>query len=70
MGYVTYDVSYRVSNIGNYVEVMLFVVSRFGGVTNVIVSQQEGIFESFEDAQPLIDYLEYIGAVVNYVINE
>lgn len=61
------EVSYRVLNAGGYVEVTLFVVSEFKGERETIVAQQEGIFDTMEDARPLVDYLESVGSEIEYV---
>lgn len=63
---VKHEVSYRVTDQGSYVEVMLFVVQHFGGETEVRVAQEEGRFDNMDDARPLVDYLESIGAPIEY----
>jgi hypothetical protein len=67
MAKANHKVYYRVTNQGSYVEVMLFVIQEFNGEEETLVARQEGMFDTMEDASTLIEYLESIGAEIEYV---
>ena len=60
-----HDVTYRVSDHGSYVEVMLFVTDIANDVT--LVAQQEGEFNSMAEAETLIAYLQKTGNKIEFV---
>jgi glutamyl/glutaminyl-tRNA synthetase len=60
-----HEVAYRVTNHGSYVEVMLFVTDVANDVT--LVAQQEGEFDSMEEAETLISYLKKTGNKIEFV---
>lgn len=64
---IKYDVWYRVTSGQGFVEVTLFVENE-GGET--LVAQQEGFFNTMEDAEYLINHLQEIGADVRFSTSE
>jgi hypothetical protein len=60
-----HEVAYRITNHGSYVEVMLFVTDIANDVT--LVAQQEGEFDSMEEAETLISYLKKTGNKIEFV---
>ena len=60
-----HEVTYRVTNHGSYVEVMLFVTDIANDVT--LVAQQEGEFNNMEEANTLIAYLQKTGNKIEFV---
>jgi|tagenome__1003787_1003787.scaffolds.fasta_scaffold20632670_2 hypothetical protein len=61
----SYDVFYRVTNYGCYVDIMLFVED----ITNnmMLVAQKEAQFETMKDAETFIGLLEEAGSKIEYV---
>jgi hypothetical protein len=62
---VTYRNWYRVTDHGSYVEVM-FCVEDSKGTT--LVAQKEGMFDNMQAASYLVNYLEKIGAEMEYIV--
>lgn len=60
-----HEVSYRVTDHGTYVEIMLFVTDIANDVT--LVAQQEGEFKNMEEAETLIAYLKKTGNKIEFV---
>jgi hypothetical protein len=60
-----HEISYRVTDHGTYVEVMLFVTDIANDVT--LVAQQEGEFETMAEAETLIAYLKKTGNKIEFV---
>jgi hypothetical protein len=60
-----HEITYRVTNHGSYVEIMLFVTDIANDVT--LVAQQEGEFKNMEEANTLIAYLRKTGNKIEFV---
>jgi len=60
-----HEVTYRITNHGSYVEVMLFVTDVANDVT--LVAQQEGEYDSMAEAEALINYLKKTGNKIEFV---
>jgi hypothetical protein len=60
-----HEVSYRVTDHGTYVEVMLFVIDVANDIT--LVSQNEGTYSNMKEAKYLIDILEESGNNIEFV---
>jgi hypothetical protein len=59
-----YKVWYRVQDNGSHVEVSLIVETLEG---ETLVFQNEGTFNTMDEAKHLIDYLEQSGAELEYI---
>ena len=60
-----HEISYRVTNHGSYVDIMLFVTDVANDVT--LVAQTEGEYKNMEEAEVLISYLKKTGNKIEFV---
>ncbi len=67
-----HELWYKVQDGQGFVEITLFVERFEEGcdLSETLVAQQEGVFDTMEEARPMIEYIEKTGANIEYVTVE
>lgn len=64
---VTYRNYYKIINYGSYVNIDFIVESTFKNDKETLVYNTESTYNNMEEAKVLIDYLQEIGAEIEFI---